>query len=392
MAKFRVSYIKDGELRSAILKASSKDELEIKGLGEVCQIKRVWLDRFSPFGVNLNEFALAFWQLSLLLGAGVGLVDGLRSISAASKNRALKEFLDSLIADILTGTSPYVAWQRYGGFLGRGALAIVRMGESSGDMAGAMAELYKLLKQSHKNLSMIKKASAYPAFIALMLLCVFGFISLWVLPELGAIFKDFKQELPLATKLLLALSEFLKDYASLLGIFMALMLLAFIFAKNSSPRFRLALDTLIIKLYPFSKPVISLNLFTFSLVLSRLLKAGVPIIQASKEAALSTPNLALSKKLCRIPDLLLKGVKLEKAYASAELLAPALIGLLQTASKSGKLNEAALMMSEYYASSAKNELRVLNASLEPILLLMVGAMVLFLALGVMLPIWQLKPI
>ncbi|BCX80168.1 type II secretion system F family protein [Campylobacter sp. 19-13652] len=388
--KFRICYIKDGKKFEILREAKSLDELKTDDLGVVVRISKAFaFPRFSFEFVDIGSLSVAFLQLSLLLEAGVNISVALDDVANSSNNQNIKKIFTKVHNDVLLGLSLTKSFEKFKSKIGTVSLAFIAMGESSGKLASSLKSLSEVLKNQQISRTKLRKASTYPAIVFIGIIVAFFILCGFIVPQFAQIFSDMGANLPLITRVLLAIYDFVSTY----GLFVFLLVFALMFVMlrfySSNSNFRLSFDKFMLKIFLINKIIKYSSLSLFCFILSELIDSGMPLIDAIKQAANSVKNEYLKQKLDDIGFMICSGVDLKSSFERAEIFDKTSIWLISTSVQTGKFAKALLNVHKYYFDRFNNTSENIQMYIEPFLLLCVGGMVLVLALGVLMPVWDM---
>lgn len=391
--KFSITHIKDGRRIDIVREAISEERLELSDLGVVVSIKRAKDGAFSfARQIDFASLSVVFLQLSLLVRAGVELGVALADVASSSSDKRIKRIFNEAREDLLAGLGLYAGFEKFKPQIGAISLAFIGMGESSGRLSESLKSLSDVLKARHDAKKRLKKASTYPMIVFISIILAFFTLCAFVVPQFSQIFADMGADLPIATRLLLGIYGFVRDY----GAFVLLLLIISVFAMFKmyaiSDKFKLACDKKFLGLFLLGKTTIYSSLSLFCLIFSELVRAGMPLPNALKQAASSVQNSYLSQRLSAIEDMLLSGTDLKSCFENSKMFDKTSIWLISTALQTGELSRALFDMHKYYDEKFNDISERIQTYIEPVLLVFVGVMVLFLALGVLMPVWDMTSI
>lgn len=332
---------------------------------------------------------LATRHLHLMLKAGIPITEAVSVLEAQSKGLARNLWKDVLF-ELENGASLHASLSLHTLTFDSFYLSLIRVGEESGELVESLEFLAEQLSKDLATKRKLTSALAYPALVFVATLIMGGFISLFILPQLVDFFDSFDLELPLATRMLLLLAEFSRDYGVLtvLLLLVLLVILAFVVAL---PGIKPAWHRILLRL-PLVGGLLRLGqLSRFCRNLGVLLKSGLPVTQSLEITALTLSNLAYSQAVDEAADGIREGssiaVVLEDRFAS--LFPPLLTKMIGVGERTGKLDETLLYLATYIDEeidvSAKNFVTIL----EPMMLLVIGILVAGVALAIIGPIYQL---
>lgn len=356
------------------LKLAQINEVEIQGFVLRKKLK----------SVNLT---LLFKELSLLLEAGISLQLALNELYQNSENKDIQRFLNRLIVALQSGQNLSSAFENSGFAFDKSELALIKMGENTGDLSFVFSRLSNLREKKLINAKRLKKALSYPLFVFCTLIVAFCALMFFVVPQFQGIFDDFAIELPLITQIMLQIYEFLANSYEimliLLGIFA---LFCFVLRK----KFAFVVDKIIINLPLLGRLIFYHQSTQFFLVFSMLIKSGISVSKALMLAKSSFANAFLAKKCEKISEFCEQGLGLDEAFKKVKIFDSLTVGMLTVAMKSAKLDVMSEKISQFYEAKSEDLMESFLRILEPLLTFFVAVLVLFLALGIFLPMWELN--
>lgn len=330
-------------------------------------------------------------HLSMVVKAGLPIFEGLKIIRAQAVSRTLQKILDQVIVDVNNGKFLADSLDRYKHVFGDFFVNIIRVGETSGTLSQNLLYLADEMKKSKELQSKVRSAMVYPTVILVVTIGLTSFLALFILPKLLPVLYGLKVELPASTQLLLASMDYLRDYGLLtLGVLVAAVIAVRILLKRVH-LFRYAAHWLILKLPVVAPLVIAVNMVTFSRILGMLLKSGVKIVEAIIITSNTFTNVVYEGLLLRANEEIKKGGQLATVMEKNRRFFPPLVsGMIQIGENTGNLEENLFYVSEYYAEEVDNKLRNLTSLLEPLMLLIMGGLVGFVAISIITPIYSLS--
>jgi len=328
-------------------------------------------------------------QLAVMTNAGISIYDSLVNIANATDDETLKAVFSKLGEDINAGKSLSNSMEQFRFELGNLTIAMVQLGEKTGNLDEALYSLADMLEEIRANFVKFKKAMAYPRNVSVALAIAFVILISYVVPQFKKIFESLHAELPLPTKILLYLEHIFNNYGLyvLAGLFSAFMIFKYLINNNKELRFRwhqLLLKTMLIK-----NIIMFATLSRFTLVFSELIRAGIPIAEALDTSIAMVDSLPLKKKLLSVRVSVEQGLSLNKGLEETELFENMIIQMVAAGEDSGTLDTMISKVAEYFKMKFDAIIDGLSEAIEPIMLFFIGAMVLLFALGIFLPMWDL---
>lgn len=352
--------------------------------------KKSFLEAEFYFGrVNLTQKALFTRHLAMMLKSGLTITEAL-SISQDSSTGKLRKITKSILKTVRAGSSFAEALKRWPRVFSGFFIGAVYAGEISGTLVENLENVaLEFEKESELN-SKIKRALFYPGLILGAAFFLGLGLAFFVLPQIIPLFEGLKTKLPLSTRILIWFSHFIKENGVylLVGIFGGILSLGW-FLKR---KFLKPLTHWLILKVPILKEVSrNLNLSRFSRTLAMLLKSGVNIDQALDITSETLTNWHFVKAVRKVSQDVMKGQKLSENLARFDKLFPIiLIRMVKVGEESGRFEETLFYLADFYERKIDGATKTISVVLEPILLFCIGLVVLFLALSIMTPIYNIS--
>lgn len=338
--------------------------------------------------ISLKQRIVLTEQLAVMMKAGLSIGKCLNSLMEESENQKIKTMLADLSAQVEGGTALSDALETYHRTFGTVYIQMVRAGEQAGSLDKVLMRLSEQLQKDYEIRSKVRGALIYPTVVMTMMIVVIAIIIVFVLPKLGEVFTESGVELPIATKILLAVSAFSVKY----GVWIIVCaILGFISIKAilSLPRPALFWDRtkLRIPIYgPFIKKVLMAR---FSLGFSSLMSAGLPILTIFETLAELLDNLAYKEELITIARKVENGRPIAQSLHESPLF-PGMVGQLTAiGEQTGAMDEMFGVVASFYEKEVDNLTRNLSSALEPIIMVVLGVGIAFILLSVLQPMYGL---
>jgi len=345
-----------------------------------------WFDRISV--QDRINFAR---HLSLVIKAGLPIYEGLKIIQSQTESKVLRRVLDSLIADVNNGKFLADGLQKYQFLFGDFFVNIVRVGEASGTLAKNLLYLAEELDRSKQLESKVRSAMVYPLVILCMTIGVAGFLTFYVFPKLIPVFASMNVSLPLTTVILLATLHFLQVYGIevFFGIVIVFIVLKIVVSQVTFVRY--AIDRCILMIPVVSDLSVCVNMVNLTRVLGLLLKSGVKIVEALDITSATFNNLVYRRIVVAAGEHVRTGGQIG-AYIGAQkkLFPPLVSGMVLIGESTGNLEENLEYLAVYYDEEVDNKLHSLTSLIEPLMLLLMGLLVGFVALSIITPIYSIS--
>ncbi|MDD2780156.1 type II secretion system F family protein [Sulfuricurvum sp.] len=336
-----------------------------------------------------DSLIAAIRQLAVMTNAGISIHDSLKEIADATTDTTLQVVLGTIAEDINAGHSLSQSAAKFSYELGNLSLAMIELGEKTGNMAEALHKLADMLEEIRRNIIKFKKAMAYPRNVMIAMAIAFTVLISYVVPQFKTIFEQLGAELPMPTKILLFLEHLFNTYGLyvLAGIF--IFIFAFRYMLNHNREFRYKWHQFLLKTYLIKNIIMYATLNRFTLVFSELVRAGIPIAEALETSIAMIDTLPLQEKLLTVRQTVEKGGTLHDGLAETKLFENMIIQMISAGESSGQLDAMMQKVMEYYKMKFDAIIDGLSEAIEPIMLLLIAAMVVLLALGIFLPMWEM---
>ncbi|MCX8085321.1 MAG: type II secretion system F family protein [Rhodocyclaceae bacterium] len=344
----------------------------------------------SLFGPKIEHVDVLLFtrQLYTLLKAGVPIMRALAGLQESSANPAMKAVLASIRESLDSGRELSMSLARHPRVFTPFYLAMVRVGEMTGRLEEVFLRLFDHLEFERFMREQVKSALRYPMFVILAMAVALFVVNLWVIPAFAKVFAGFGAELPFMTRLLIGFSDFMVAWwPALIG---GLAAAAFGFrAWTKTRRGKYLWDKLKLSIPIAGKIVRKATLARFARSFALAGRSGVPIIQALATVAQTVDNDYIAAEVNRMRDQVERGDSVLRAAIATGVFTPVVLQMIAVGEESGSLDEMMEEISGMYQSEVEYELKTLAQQIEPILIVLLGAMVLILALGIFLPLWDL---
>lgn len=327
-------------------------------------------------------------QIHTLLRAGVPIMRALAGLQESSTNSAMRGVLQDVRESLDSGRELSLSLARHPKVFSPFYLSMVRVGEMTGRLEEVFIRLFDHLAFERFMKDQVKSALRYPSFVVAAMALALVVVNIFVIPAFAKVFKGFGAELPFMTRLLIGFSDFMLNWwhALLLGIITA----AFAFnAWRKTRKGRYDWDRFKLKIPIAGKIVRKATLARFAASFALASRSGVPIIQALTNVAETVDNAYIADKVEKMRDGVERGESILRTSIAAGVFTPVVLQMIAVGEESGALDDMMKEVADMYQSEVEYELKTLAQQIEPILIISLGIMVLILALGIFLPLWDL---
>ena len=327
-------------------------------------------------------------QIYTLLKAGVPIMRALASLRDSTTNPAMQNMLQSLRESLDQGRELSVSLARHPKAFTPFYLSMVRVGEMTGRLEEVFLRLFDHMAFERFMREQVKSALRYPMFVVAAMVIAMAVINIFVIPAFAKVFEGFGAELPLMTRILIGTSNFFVNWwpAMLIGLIgIAVAFRQWIHTRDGRYRW----DRFKLRVPVAGKIVHKATMARFARSFALAARSGVPIIQALTNVAMTVDNAWISDKIERMRDGVERGESVLRAAIATDAFTPVVLQMIAVGEESGSLDDMMEEIAEMYQNEVEYELKTLAQQIEPILIVMLGAMVLVLALGIFLPMWDL---
>lgn len=399
MARYRYrARRRDGSSAEGVLEAASRDtaaqQLLAQGLIPLALSEaqerpnaRATRRLFQP-QPSLADLLLFTRQFYSLTKAGVPILSGLMRIAENTPNAILAEALRQIVRDLQAGRSLAASLARHPKIFPTLYIAMVQVGEESGKLEEALLRLSENLERDRTTVMRIKSALRYPLIVLIATGVAVGVLTTFVIPAFAGIFASMQAQLPLPTRIILAVSHFMANYWWLVVALIAAGALAFRRWTASGPG-RYWWDRTKLRIPKIGDIVLRATLARFARSFAMAIAAGVPITQALFSVARATDNDYLAEKILAMLNGIERGETLLGTATRSGIFTPIVLQMLAIGEETGRIDEMMTEVAEFYEREVDYDIEHLSDLIEPVMIVILGGLILVLALGIFLPMWEM---
>ena len=379
-----------GSSRNAALDQLQQQQIIVLGLEEavggqdIQERPSIWSRR----RVSDDELILLTRQLYSLTKAGVPVIRALSGLSESSVNPLVRSALQGISQALIAGNDLVTSFRQFPDLFSPIYLSMIQIGENTGRLDQAFLNLIGHLEMERETRKRMKSALRYPTMVITAISVAMVIITLFVIPAFSGVFSKLGAELPLATRILIGVSVFMQQHWMLLGIMLVGGFLGFRWWIQQ-PDGGLWWDEKKLRLPLLGSIFERIALARFSRSFAMMISAGVPILQCLSVVADSVGNRYIRQAVNAMKTGIERGERLTSTAAATGLFTPLVLQMMAVGEETGSVDRLLDEVADFYEQEIDYELKQLADAVEPILLVFLGGMVLVLALGVFLPIWQL---
>jgi general secretion pathway protein F len=349
----------------------------------------ITLRRLTRGGVNTDDVAVMTRQLATLLKAGVTLVEALTAMVDQVEKEQLKRILSDVKQRVNEGTSLADALNHHVKVFGPLFINMIRAGETSGALDSVLLRLAEFTEGQARLRQKIIGTMIYPAIMMVIGGGVLVMLMTVVVPKVTKIFDDMKVALPWTTKVLIFTSKFLQDHWYFVGAMLVGGALAFVRwtrSETGKPQW----DRFVLKLPVFGPLIRQLSVARFARTLATLLKSGVPLLTALDIVKNVITNTVMAAVIDNARDAIREGESIANPLKKSGEFPPLVFHMVAIGERSGQLEDMLLNVADSYESSVNVRIGALTALLEPLMIVLMGAVIAFVAFSILMPILQMN--
>ncbi len=361
------------------LATQDKEDLKSRKRGQIRLFEKVTVDEMIMFSR----------QMASLTRAGVPITNGMRGLANTIRNPLLQSSLNKVADDLERGNSLSTTLSKHPKLFNNLYVSMIHVGENTGQLDQSFTQMASYLDLERKTARSIKQATRYPMFVMIAISIALGVINVFVIPAFKSVFESFGGNMPWQTKVLIAISDFTVNWWYLIiGVLIALIVLFVRWRKTDEGHRKWDRVKLHFPLVGgiFYRAILGRFARTFSVVL----KAGIPIEQGLLIVSRAMGNVYIGEKVAEMRKGIERGEGFSATAHRTGMFSPLVMQMLAVGEETGRVDEMLEDVANFYEEEVEYDLQNLSSVIEPILIVAIGIMVLVLALGVFLPLWELS--
>src|SRR5882672_10434599 len=346
-------------------------------------------ERFSRPGLSRGELALVTRQFATLERAGLTIEECLNVLIEQAESAGARRLLAEVRARVLEGQSLSRGLAAFPSAFPQIYRAMIEAGEHSGKLGDVLERLADYTENREGLRDKILIAFIYPVIVMILAFVIVTFLLVYIMPQMTRVFSSVGQSLPLATRILIAMSDFVRSYGAItLAAAVAAVVAANLMLRDQALRARW--HRWLLRLPLVGRLIRGVNAARFSDTLGILTTAGVPLLASLQSAAAVLTNLPMRGAVEEAVRRVREGSALAPALGTAKLFPPLVIHLIASGEATGRLDTMLARAAEAQSRELENWVRGLTAALEPLLILAMGGIVLFVVVAILLPIFEMN--
>ncbi len=340
---------------------------------------------------SLDDVLLFTRQMYSMTKAGVPLIRGLTGLRESTRNAALGEAIEDVVASLEAGRDLATSLGRHPRIFNPLYVSMIRVGENSGRLDESFDQLYKYLSVEKETRKQVKSALRYPALVMGAIIIAIFILTVKVIPTFAQVFERFDLELPFFTRLILGVSGFMADWWLVLLVALVGGIVTFrLWVKTDEGRYRW--DKMKLGFPVAGDIILRATLARFSRAFAMAYRSGVPMIQTLSLCARAVDNAFIGARIADMRNGVERGESVSRTATATGLFTPLVLQMMAVGEETGALDDMLDETADFYEREVDYDVKNLASLIEPMLTVGIGVMVLILALGIFLPMWDLTKI
>ena len=341
--------------------------------------------------VKLDDLSIFSRQLATMVESGIPVVAALDALYQQTEHKTLKEAIGKVRDDVETGSGFSQALARHPRVFNHLYVYMVKAGESSGLLDEILARLATYLEKLNSLQRKVKSSMVYPAVVVFIAISITAFLLIKVVPTFKGIFDLLGGALPLPTLILLAVSDFARQYF-LLGVGALVLFIIILLRYIKTDRGRYILDSTVLKLPIFGELFRKFSISKFSRTLSTLVRSGVPILVSMDIVGKTCGNKVLEKAMVESAKAIRDGKSIAEPLGKSKVLPPMAVKMISIGEQTGQLEKMLSKIADFYDEQVDAAVSSLISIIEPVIILFLGVVVGGIVLAIFMPIFKITEI
>jgi len=339
--------------------------------------------------VTTTDIAIFSRQLATMLSAGIPLVQAFEIVGNGHDNPAMQKLIFAVKQDVEGGSALAESLAKHPLYFDDLFVNLVEAGEQAGALESLLDKIATYKEKTEAIKKKIKKALTYPAAVVVVAIVVTTILLIFVIPEFESLFQGFGADLPAFTRMVVDLSQFMRDRGWLLLIVLVGSVMGYLAMYKRSRPLREAQDRLMLKMPIIGNILVKAAIARFARTLSTMFAAGVPLVEALESVAGATGNIVYENGVMAIREEVATGQRLQRAMQNTDLFPNMVIQMIAVGEESGSLDEMSSKVADFYEDDVDNAVDNMSSLLEPMIMAILGVLVGGLVVAMYLPIFKM---
>ncbi len=338
--------------------------------------------------IKTKDKVLFYRLLATMTNAWMSVLKSVIVLEKQEKNQAIKMILAKFIEGLKSGQNLSECMEKYPASFAEAEVWIIRSGEKTGKLNESLLELSSQIEKVESISGKLKSAMMYPSFIIVVVIGVVIVMMVVVVPKLLEIFSGWDVELPASTQLLIAISDFFRDFwLAMIIFFIAFTVFVLIWKKTPSGHY--IYDNIMLHIPVFWQINAKLTLSKFSRVFSGLLGSWVSVVESLRITAVATWNEVYKQRILLLSNDVQQGIKIWESLDGDTLFPDMMVQMIQVWEQTAKLDKTVIKVADFYDEQVDNTISIINKLLEPFIIVTLAVIVWFIAIAIMQPIMNM---
>jgi len=343
---------------------------------------------FNSSRVSNQDLVMFCFQLEQLTSAGVPLLECLNDLRESNHNLYFQKVLGAVSAEVEGGKMLSEALAQHPTVFGEVFVSLIAAGEHTGQLPVVLNNLFNTIRWQDELMSQTKKLLAYPAFVAVVVMSAVVFLMTYLVPQMVSFLRNMGQELPLNTKILIAISNAFVNYWWLVMGLPILVVLGLIAVIKSNPVARYRFDMLKLN-FPVTGPILhKIIMARFARYFALMYQTGIPILDAIKICENIVGNRVVADALSRVHAQINAGDPMSESFRNAGLFPQLVVRMIKVGENTGGLDKSLLNISYFYDRDVNDSMQKMLKMIEPALTVILGAILAFIMFSVLGPVYD----
>lgn len=360
---------------------------EVDATAHAAETPAGWFQR----RISIDEVILLSHQMASLTRAGISVDRALRGLAESARNPRLQSVLLDASATLESGSDVASALRRHPAVFSELYASVIHVGENTGRLDEAFKQIAGYLEVERETRKRIKTATRYPSFVLITIGVAIGILNVFVIPAFAKVFDKFHAELPWQTQVIMGFSDFMVAYWPVLLVAAAGAYLGLRYYVNT-PGGRYNWDWLKLRIPILGGIFERINLARFCQTFAMVSRAGVPITQGLQVISRAIGNEYMAERVNGMRHGIERGSSITVTARESGMFTPVVLQMMAVGEETGSMDELMAQSAGFYEEEVDYQLKRLTDAVEPVLVIAIGVMVLILALGVFLPLWDLSAV
>ena len=343
---------------------------------------------FNSNKVSNQDLVMFCFQIEQLSSAGVPLLECLNDLRESNPNPYFQKVLGAVSAEVEGGKMLSQALAEHPGVFSEVFVSLIDAGEQTGQLPVVFNNLFETIRWQDELMSQTKKLLAYPAFVAVVVLGAVAFLMSYLVPQMTSFLRNMGQELPLNTKILIAISNIFVNYWWILIGVPVIVFIGLATMVKTNPKARYRFDMIKLNL-PITGPILhKIIMARFARYFALMYQTGIPILDAIKICEKIVGNRVVADALSRVHAQISAGDSMSESFRNAGLFPPLLVRMIRVGESTGKLDKSLLNISYFYDRDVNDAMQKMLKMIEPALTVLLGAILGFIMYSVLGPVYD----